>query len=308
MDDWLHLALRFAHYAVLLGLFGLTAFRLIGLAKIDLDTTAGRIDAAVVASAMSAPFISTAQMLASIAAMMGQSIWQLEWLTIKALLTETSLGWAFLLRLALLVVAAAMLLSARCYRLALPCAASLYAVVLATLAWSGHAAASEGVAGILHRFADAAHLMAAALWIGAILWFLNLTVIAHRPAGRGLAGPLLVAMHRFAALGLLLVAVVVVTGIINAQLIFGLESSGAILDTIYGRLLIAKVALVGVMLLFGARNASIGRRHAKSVGHSNADTTTILASIRMSLGAEIAVGILIVALVASITMMSPMGD
>lgn len=308
MDDWLHLALRFAHYAVLLGLFGLTAFRLIGLTKIDLDTVAGRIDAVILVLAIAAPFVSATQMLASIAAMMGQSIWQLEWPTVHALLTETSLGWAFLLRLALLVVAAAMLLSARRYRLALPCAASLYAVVLATLAWSGHAAASEGVAGILHRLADAAHLMAAALWIGAILWFLNLTVIAHRPAGHGLAGPLLLAMHRFAALGLLLVAIIIGTGIVNAQLIFGLENSQSVFDTSYGRLLIAKVVLVGFMLLFGARNASIGRRHAKSVGHSNADTITILASIRRSLGAELAVGILIVALVASITMMSPMGD
>jgi copper resistance protein D len=308
VDGSLFLALRFAHYAVLLGLFGLTAFRLTGLTKIDLNTVAGRFDAVVVASAMAAPFIATAQMLASSAAMMGQSIWQLEWPTIKALLIETSLGWAFLLRLALLAFAAAVLLLARRYRHALPCAALLYAVVLATLAWSGHAAASEGLAGLLHRLADAAHLMAAALWIGAIIWFVYLATLAHRPAGPSLAGPLLLAMHRFAGLGLILVAIIVVTGIVNAQLIFGLENSQSVVDTSYGRLLIVKVGLVGVMLLLGARNALIGRRYAKSGGHPDTDTNTILSAIRMSLGAELAVGISIVALVATITMMSPMGD
>ena len=35
MGDWLEPGLRFLHYALLLGLFGWTAFRLIGLRALD---------------------------------------------------------------------------------------------------------------------------------------------------------------------------------------------------------------------------------------------------------------------------------
>lgn len=307
MDDWLYPALRFAHYALLLGLFGLTAFRAIGLKWLDREA-ARPIERAVVAAALAAPFVTLAQMLASMAAMMGQGIAELEWVTVAALLSDTSLGWAFLARFTLLIGAAAMLLLGTGSPLARRGAALLYALTLATLAWSGHAAATEGAAGTFHRLSDAAHLIAAGLWIGAIIWFLFLTAKAHRPAGRGLAGPLLSAMHRFAGLGLLLVAIVVSTGAANAQLIFGLANSGAVLHTAYGRLLAAKLALAGLMLSFAARNALIGRRYAKAVDGLGTETSPTLAALRKSLRVELAVGISIIAIVALMTIMSPMGD
>ncbi len=307
MDDWFYPALRFAHYALLLGLFGLTAFRVIGLKWLDRGA-APPIERAAVAAALTAPFVSLVQMLASIAAMMGQGIAGLEWMTVAALLSDTSLGWAFLARLTLLIVAAAVLLLGKGSPPALRSATMPYALALATLAWSGHAAATEGAAGTFHRLSDAAHLIAAGLWIGAVIWFLFLTKKAHRPEGHGLAAPLLLAMHRFAGLGLLLVAIMIFTGAANAQLIFGLANSGAVLQTNYGRLMAAKLALVGVMLLFAARNALIGRRYAKAVGALGTETGPTLAALRKSLSAELAVGISIIAIVALMTIMSPMGD
>ena len=307
MDDWLYPALRFAHYTVLLGLFGLTAFRVLGLKWLDADS-AGPVESAVVAVAVAAPLVSLAQMLASIAAMMGQSLGQLEWETTTALLTGTSLGWAFMLRLALLLGAASVLLLAKRRRGAYPAAAVLFAAALATLPWSGHAAASSGPIGLLHRLVDAAHLLAAGLWIGAIAWFLFLVAKAHRASGDILAESLLSAMHRFAGLGLLLVAIIVASGGVNAQLIFGIENSGAVLDTAYGRLLMAKLGLVGAMLLLGARNALIGRHYARSAGGAKADRGATLATLRNSLAGEFVIGVSIIALVALVTMMSPMGD
>src|SRR3546814_11548040 len=47
-------------------------------------------------------------------------------------------------------------------------------VAVATLVWSGHAGATEGAAGTLHRASDILHLIAAAVWIGAIGAFLML--------------------------------------------------------------------------------------------------------------------------------------
>lgn len=307
MVDWLYPALRFAHYALLLGLFGLTAFRVFGLKWLNADS-AGPIEGSIVAMAVAAPLVSLAQMLASIAAMMGLRIGQLEWASVTALLFETDLGWAFLMRLALLVGAAAVLLLARRWQGALPVAAALFGAVLATLPWSGHAAASSGSIGLFHRLIDAVHLMAAAVWIGAIAWFLWLTVMAHRPKRRALAAPLLLAMHRFAALGLMLVAIIAITGGVNAQLIFGVANSGAVLGTTYGQMLMAKLGLVGAMLLFGARNALLARQHASAIHGAAAHREATLAAMRKSLALEFGLAVSVIALVALLTMMSPMGD
>lgn len=51
------------------------------------------------------------------------------------------------------------------------------------------------------------------------------------PPARLSAVSLLTVMHRFAPLGVALVAVVSITGLINAQLIFGLENSATTLKT-----------------------------------------------------------------------------
>src|SRR3546814_3162192 len=47
-------------------------------------------------------------------------------------------------------------------------------VAVATLVWAGHAGATEGTAGTVHRVSDILHLIAAAAWIGAIGAFLIL--------------------------------------------------------------------------------------------------------------------------------------
>ncbi|KAK0338878.1 hypothetical protein LTR94_036782, partial [Friedmanniomyces endolithicus] len=48
------------------------------------------------------------------------------------------------------------------------------AAALATLAWNGHGAASEGSTGWLHLTADILHLLAAGLWVGALFGLLLL--------------------------------------------------------------------------------------------------------------------------------------
>jgi putative copper resistance protein D len=102
------------------------------------------------------------------------------------------------------------------------------------------------------------------------------------------------------------VSVVVVTGLINAQMIFGLPNSGTVLMTGYGQLLAIKVALVALMLVCGGRNALIGRRRAAAHASLDADPTTSLVSLRASLAIEITLAIAVIGLVAIAGMMSPM--
>lgn len=297
MSALLEPGLRFAHYGVLIGLLGIIACkpiarRLIGWVP---PPQGGRVLALM---ALAAPLLSAALMLVGVAAMMGLPLAELDRASIEAIVFGTTIGTAFLIRSGLLVLAlAAVLLRAR-----LPGAAWLAAIcyggALLTLGWSGHAAASEGAIGLFHRLNNGVHLIAAALWIGAIGWFLHLARMVHRQSDAGRAQQLLHGMQRFAPLGVGLVGLVSLTGLINAELIFGLGQVGAVLTTPYGQLLAAKLAVVALMLGFAAFNARTAR-------HRVGETVPTVAALRRSLAGELALGLGVIALVALLGTLSP---
>lgn len=294
MEEWLHPFLRALHYALLLGLFGLTAFPLTGLRGVY----GPRASAPTITLAVLAPIISAALMLVGIAAMMGQPVATLDWPTVEAIVMSTSIGWAFALRL-ILLVAAVVALRNRPF-----VAAALYAITLMTLPWSGHAAASEGALGLFHRLNDGLHLLAAGLWIGAIGWYSWALHNAHKYTLS--ARPLLIAMQRFAPFGVVLVTVVTLTGVINAQLIFGLGNGRAILTTGYGQLLALKIVLVGLMLLCASRHAAIARNAVLAGNAPHAEPAKILAAARTSLVSELALALAAIGTVAALGLLSPM--
>jgi len=297
--------LRLAHYGALLGLFGWTAFRLLKLRHPEW-VSQGEDRAALTLVSICAPLLSIALMLVSIAAMMGAPIASLDWPMIEAMIIGTEMGMAFLIRLALLIIGLCALLASRAGRPTSLIAALCFAGALLTLSWSGHAAATEGGLGLFHRLNNGVHLLATSLWLGAICWFLMLTVKAHRQRELIPALRLLRVMHAFAPLGVGLVAAAALTGVINAQLIFGLENSVAVLSTTYGILLIAKVTLVGMMLAFGAHNASIGRREVLDQRRETAEPNNALSRLRRSLAGELLLAVGVIGLIAVLGTMSPM--
>lgn len=297
--------LRLAHYGALLGLFGWTAFRLLKLRHPEW-VSQGEDRAALTLVSICAPLLSIALMLVSIAAMMGAPIASLDWPMIEAMIIGTEMGMAFLIRLALLIIGLCALLASRAGRPTSLIAALCFAGALLTLSWSGHAAATEGGLGLFHRLNNGVHLLATSLWLGAICWFLMLTVKAHRQPDLISALPLLRVMHAFAPLGVGLVAAAALTGVINAQLIFGLENSAAVFNTTYGVLLTAKVVLVGIMLAFGAHNAQIGRRAPLKGESDKSEPSITLSRLRRSLAGELMMAVGVIGLVAVLGMLSPM--
>ena len=129
------------------------------------------------------------------------------------------------------------------------------AVILATafvgsLAWAGHAIGGQGVEGIVHPAADVLHLIAAAAWVGALIPLALLLGMAQRDTD-GLAVARTTTL-RFSTLGIVSVATILLTGIVNTWYLSG--SIDALTETQYGHLLLIKIALFFVMVGIAAFN------------------------------------------------------
>jgi putative copper resistance protein D len=168
-------------------------------------------------------------------------------------LIHTTFGHDWLIRLAL-----AFLLALALWRLApdhagrsrWAAAAVLAAAFAAALVHSGHAAATAGWLGTVHRAADGLHLIAASAWVGGLLPLVLLLASARR-------GDLSLALARdatlrFSVLGVISVCVLLATGVMNGWVLAG--SMPALVGTDYGRLLLVKVALFLGMVAIAAVN------------------------------------------------------
>ncbi len=119
----------------------------------------------------------------------------------------------------------------------------------ASIAWTGHAASTPGELRNLHLAADALHLVAAASWIGGLVPFVLLLAAARRQAGSAFARDI---AQRFSTLGIVSVATLTVTGVVNSWILVG--SFHALLVTEYGQTLVLKLVVFALMLVFAAVN------------------------------------------------------
>jgi copper resistance protein D len=129
--------------------------------------------------------------------------------------------------------------------------ACLAAVLLASLAGTGHAQIEEGWIGLVHVGADAAHLLAAGAWLGGLVplgfILLDYSIADGEPIVD--VDPILL---RFSSMGYAAVATLVASGLINSWFLVGSVSS--LLMTLYGQILLAKVAFFAAMLALAAAN------------------------------------------------------
>ncbi|MBJ7438364.1 MAG: copper homeostasis membrane protein CopD [Sphingopyxis sp.] len=308
MTDLLLMGVRFALFANLMLIAGLAAFPLYVL------TPAERRD-----RALASPFfrpqpwlcafallLSVGGMAVLTAAMQGVGVFAVDTAMFLAMIRETDVGAAWLVRIAALLVAVAA--SFRLGRRPTPAAAILFAAgsaALTTLAWAGHAGATEGAAGWLHRASDALHMIAAAIWLGAIAAFLLLL----RPGAPGREARLALAargLDQFARVGTLCVLVIAATGLINGQIVIGAAHVTQSLASPYGRLLLVKLMLFAAMLGLAAANRwRLTPALRAAVASPDADPGSAAAAIRASIQLEVAAGLAILALLAWLGMLEP---
>jgi copper resistance protein D len=172
-------------------------------------------------------------------------------------LTQTTFGHAWLIRLGLAIALTALfvpLFSARSrHSVWFDFAAVLFSAgFVSGLAWAGHAAGGLGPEAIVHPAADVLHLIAAAAWVGALAPLaILLAVTGHAPDELDMARA---ATSRFSLLGMAAVAMLLATGIVNSWYLVG--SVDALLNTHYGKLLLLKLALFLGMVGIAAFNWS----------------------------------------------------
>lgn len=249
--------------------------------------------------------LSVLGFLAITAAMMGTSFAGIDWEMCRSMLFETSIGTAWMIRMAALAVAlVAALTITHSEQLKLITVSIFGSIALGTLVWTGHAGAMDGPVGIVHKISDALHMLAAAIWLGGIAAFLKLLKV---PVDQWWGDQLTVA-HRsldsFSRMGTICVAVIVITGIVNSQILVGLANFTALFVTTYGQLLILKLVLVGVMLLLGAKNRW---RLTPNLGLalSEGDALPAVAALRKSLWLEAGAAFSILGLVAWLGTLGP---
>lgn len=168
--------------------------------------------------------------------------------TLLAVLNETQFGQVSAIRFGLTLLLAICLSYDR-YPATRWLALGAAVCLVASIAWTGHAGSTPYRLGYLHLGADALHLAAAAAWTGGLV---SLLLLLNALPHSGAEERQLDAIRRFSALGMLGVATLIVTGIVNAWILVG--SFRALFATEYGLVLTAKLVIFAVMIAFAAIN------------------------------------------------------
>lgn len=301
--DWPLIAIRFALYLALGGLFGLSAFSLYGLRQDERDN-AFALRAWLIGLGITGLMLSYVAISLLAAAMAGTPAWPIDRDAISMILSGTSIGTAWEARMVALAYASLVAWWGPKRPVALVSATVAAGIALTTLAWTGHGAMDDAVTGWVHLAADATHLLAAGAWIGALL---ALGLMVARPAYR-LDATHLKLTHRalddFSLAGTVFVATIIVSGMVNAWLLVGIGNLSSLVTTLYGRLLLAKLALFGVMLGLASLNrfrlTPAFERLIATSDHQGA-----IRQLRFSLAVETGCAVMIFALVAWLGTLAP---
>jgi putative copper resistance protein D len=283
---------RLLHFGATMALFGASAFVLAlapaGLAR-DLTGAIRRLAAVAIVVAA----VTALAWLALEAGSMGEG-----WSDVvnpdrlAAVLTDTAFGEVWRWRLGLIVFLLVALALGRHDRWAFIAPAS--ALLLASLGLAGHAIMQSGPVGALHRANDALHLLTAGAWAGGLVPFV---LCLNRFGDSALQHEALLATRRYSAIGHFIVTIVVLTGLVNVALT--LHVPPIPFASPYQTLLAAKILLVLAMIAAALFNRYVLVPRLKD------GTGRAVAALKIDSIAEIALAIVVVALVSAFGLLEP---
>jgi len=173
--------------------------------------------------------------------------------------------------------------------------------LMAAIAWTGHAGSTLGQLGNLHLAADVLHLGAAAAWIGGLVGLSILFAVGRRRPALEWEPLQLDAVRRFSTLGIISVATLIASGIVNAWIL--VASFRGLLVTNYGQLLLLKVALFAIMVIFATVNRLLLTPRLALAAKGTAEPA--LATLTRNTLIEIALGLVTFAIVGVLGTLHP---
>ena len=209
--------------------------------------------------------------------------------TLRLFFFETSFGVVSIIRLALLAAAVGVVAVRLTGRIFLISLVHIGGALLVSQAWLGHAAeGGAGLKGAAMITAYSVHVLAGGAWAGGLAPLL-FVLFEQRRMAKDPAPENLKILYRFSAMGKAAVALIVVSGAINAA--FRVAGSfGELFYTAYGDVLCAKLALVALMLALAYFNRFVAMprlRHA--AGEPAAQTKALTRNVATELALSILV-------------------
>jgi putative copper resistance protein D len=299
---------RWAHLACALGLVG-TFSTLLLAGRSDRRTAVAWVSRTVSLAgwlAVGALFLGLGTLAHQLIVVSGRTEALLDPAMWLRLLIHSRFGTVWLVRHGLLVLLAALVLwrereeSAVDWTVWRVEAWVLGVAAMVAIAWAGHATRAEPL-GPVAVLADAVHLVAAGVWLGALLPLALLLRAASRESGADARPYAVIAVRRFSTVALAAMVVIVATGVWNTWVEVG--GVPALVGTRYGRLLLVKIAFLGGVSGF----AVVNRRWLLPALSREGATVGRPAMARLSrfVAWELALGLLVLAVAGALSLSVP---
>lgn len=174
--------------------------------------------------------------------------------------------------------------------------------LVVTPALAGHARATDPVA--LNVAVDALHVAAMSAWLGGLVLLLFAVPVATRAlAERDRTRLLAAVLQRFSPLALVSVAVLVATGAYGS--VAYLSSVADLVDSEWGRLVLAKIVLLVLLIGLGALNQRRTMPRLRRLAADGAAPGDDGRFLRTTLRAEVALGVAVLAVTGVLVGISP---
>ncbi len=181
------------------------------------------------------------------------------------------------------------------WRITKPLAMLSGILFVASLAWSGHG--QTGPARAWHLSADIIHLLICSIWpVGLLPFVMLLSQLRQTSSERSLAG----VIYRFSAASLMSVALLILTGMVNAFCLLG--SFHALFTTQYGHMLLLKLAFFLAMISLGAVNLLVLKPRLLSDDPAMSDHAR---QLQRNASIELAIGIFVILVVGLLGTLPP---
>lgn len=215
---------------------------------------------------------------------------------------ETQFGTVSILRLALLAAAVVVTLLPWRNRAWFSALLHIGALLLISQAWLGHAnEGGEGLYGAAMLIAYAVHTLAAGAWVGGLPPLLFACVEQRHFNPEDARTWTVDVLMRYSSMAIVAVVLIVASGIANA----GFRVVGSfdkLFDTGYGDVLFAKIGVVALMLVLASFNRFVALPRLRAASLKG---MTQINRLRISVGAELLLGVLVLFIAAVLGMTPP---